>query len=192
MPCPDRGLGQLCTKDSFFTGYLKFGRWPYYTGEIRIKPWLWKVKVLSMCVWDVFFLSILYNPWLCNKKRYVLTTASLSELLAWKTGKETGEGLKPGDSSSGQEWRAPRSGRNWDEGMDKALFSTFATASKRDSYGRVIYSLLIHSSLRHFLSNLPPPPTTMYWKYIMVSSTLYVLSKCVLNEWNLEKQLVMS
>lgn len=69
MLCPECGPGQLCTKYSFFTWYLKFGRWPYYTGEIRIKPWPWSVKILSICMWDAFFLSIVYNPWLCNTKR---------------------------------------------------------------------------------------------------------------------------
>lgn len=37
MPCPDHGPGQFSTKYSFFTSYLKFGRWPFYTGQNKNK-----------------------------------------------------------------------------------------------------------------------------------------------------------
>lgn len=148
------------------------------------------MKVLSICMWDVFLLSTLYNSWLCTKKGYVLTTASLSELLAWKTGKETGERLKPGDSLG-----LGRSGEHPDlegPGM-KGWTSLSSPPLQLHPRGTAMGGSFIHYSCIH-LSDISwaTSPPTMYWKYIMVSSTLYLLNKCVLNEWNLEKQLFMS
>lgn len=72
-------------------------------------------------------------------------TASLSEPLGWKPGKEMGEGLSQGLCRPRWDWEACMSGRSWDEGTDKHLCPSGLCKCIQEEHLWEGHSLILHS-----------------------------------------------